>query len=121
MKYKLPFQIAELARQKTGLAIPINFVFGGDDLFPQYRDLGMTDGVDIILSRKMINLPLDNQVAVIAHEIAHLIMMQSGILHTENEADSLASWLIGKKIWYDEYDIQTTRNTGKIRPHYLGQ
>ena len=121
MNYELPLKIKEIARHNTGLAFNCNFIFGDDDLFPNDRDIAMTDGFNIIISRKILKLPIENQIAVIAHEIAHLILMQCNIDHTENDADDYGSFLINKKIWYDKFDIQTIKNTFKTRPNYLEQ
>ena len=79
----------------------------------------MTDGYNIILSHKMLTIPIENQIAVIAHEIAHCILMQMDIDHTEREADSYASYLIDQPINYDHHDIQTIGLGTPLRPNYL--
>ena len=88
-------------------------------LFPQKRNIAFCDGETIVFSDKMFDLPIENQLAVIAHEIAHCNLIQKGIEHTEREADAHAEDIFHFKISYDEDDIQTVAPGQRPRPNYL--
>ncbi len=90
--------------------------------FPNLRDCAYTDGYTIYVSPKLSDLPTENQIAVLAHEVAHCYLMQvEKVEHTEDDADNLVYKLFGFPIYYDHNDIQTTEKTGRSRPRYLPQ
>ena len=90
--------------------------------FPKKRDIAYTDGETICISPKMYSLEIENQIAVLAHEVAHCYLIALGDTdHTEDDADNMVYHLFGITINYDDDDIQTTHPTGKIRPRYLPQ
>lgn len=88
-------------------------------LFPKKRDMAFCDGSRIVFSDKMFSLPTENQIAVIAHEIAHCNLIQRGIEHNERDADRHAEDIFAFKISYDHNDIQTTGQGIRPRPGYL--
>ena len=109
-----------LANKKLGLDLELNIsVAPNDSDFPEKRDLAYTDGKNIVVSQKLLNLPMENQIAVLAHEIAHCIYMHYNIGHTESQTDHLVERVFGFTVYYDENEVQTTRNTGMFRPNHL--
>ena len=76
--------------------------------FPNRRDMAYCDGQTIVFSDKMFSLPIENQIAIIAHEIAHCNLIQKNIEHSERDADRHAEDIFAIKISYDNNDIQTT-------------
>lgn len=62
----------------------------------------------------------DRQVGVLAHELAHVSLLQRGDeTHSEREADSEAERLFGYVIRYDDEDVQTIGPGMAPRPAYL--
>ena len=87
--------------------------------FPKKRDMAYCNGLTIVLSDKLALLPIENQIAVIAHEIAHCDLIQSDIEHTERDADKHAEDIFAIKISYDHNNVQTTSIGKRPRPIYL--
>lgn len=110
------------AECKLGYSLQLGFNIIDDiQEFPKKRNCAYTDGENIYFSSKMLSLPIENQIAVIAHEIAHCDLIQRNIKHTEKEADKYAEEIFYIDISYDQDDIQTTSTGKKIRPSYLPQ
>lgn len=101
-----------------GLCLDIH-IMDDRSLFPKKRDMAFTNGSQIVFSDKMFSLPIENQIALIAHEIAHCNLIQKGIDHSERDADRHAEEIFAFKISYDDDDIQTTGHGNRPRPNYL--
>lgn len=108
------------AEDKLRYGLRLNTQISRDrSLFPKRRDMAYCDGKNIVFSDKMLLLPIENQIAVIAHEIAHCNLIQRGIEHSERDADRHAEDIFAIKISYDHNDIQTTGQGTRPRPRYL--
>ena len=112
----------QYAERKLGYDLPVNIkILRNRELFPKKRDCAFTDGETIYLSDKMKDLPLTHQIALIAHEIAHVDYMNQKKHHTERQTDEHAERIFGFQIFYDHDDIQTTQFGKRPRPRYLPQ
>lgn len=75
----------------------------------------------VYIARKLLSFDGEKQRGVLAHELAHVSLLQHGNEdHSEREADAHAKRLFGFTISYDSDDIQTTGPGIAPRPAYLG-
>ncbi len=112
--------LIKYAENKIGYPLNLKVLVSKDrSLFPKKRDLAFCNGEEIVLSDKLEYLPIENQIAVMAHEISHCDFIQKDIEHTEREADKHAEHIFGFNIYYDQDDIQTTSHGKKPRPSWL--
>ena len=72
------------AECRLGYSLQLDFeIIDSRVEFPKKRNCAYTNGEKIFFSSKMLRLPIENQIAVIAHEIAHCDLIQRDIPHTE--------------------------------------
>jgi len=88
--------------------------------YPNKRDFAMTDGRTIYVSPKVLKCKLPNILALLMHEIAHVLYMSLNQSHTERETDLLAESVFGVKIYYDDNLVQTISGGTRPRPKELG-
>lgn len=81
----------------------------------------------VFVARKLLEPPFggpsreDRQRGVLAHELAHVSLLQHGDEeHSERACDEHAKRLFGITIRYDSDDVQTTGAGLSPRPAYLG-
>lgn len=91
----------------------------------QYRNFAYCKEGDtpmICISPRFFQQPEDRQEALFLHELGHAWLFQHGSAdHTERETDKAAERISGKRIYYDELDVQTTKPGRYPRPSYLPQ
>lgn len=92
----------------------------------EYRNFALT--VDrtpkkpplVQISDRIWTEPRHRVEALLAHEYAHAALMLQKQKHTERDADALAERALGKPIYYDGDDVQSTRGGTRPRPAHLG-
>jgi len=99
-----------------------------DDLCPQgrkrcaRRDVAWADlrtGRVTFVRRAAEELPYDNLVALVRHELGHLVDLTPDTPGSEQRADHYAEEASGQKIRYDEGDLQTIGAGVYPRPKHL--
>ncbi len=73
----------------------------------------------VTMLRRSLSLPKHNVVGLIRHELGHVADRDLGLRGSEQRADDIAEYVTGKRIFYDQQDIQTTANGKYPRPRYL--
>lgn len=68
----------------------------------------------------MATAPAVRVLGVLAHELAHVGLLQRALAHSESDADHVGAALLGAPIGYDRSDVQRA-GTRRPRPHYLPQ
>lgn len=77
-----------------------------------YYDL---DNDTVVVSRRILALPIENIVGLIRHELGHVVDPYG----TEQEADDAAEIVGGEPIRYDARDVETVGLGKYPRPEYL--
>ena len=84
------------------------------------RACAASDAGAIYIRPRLLDMPRENQLGVLLHELGHVALLQRGNEnHTEREADTVATALFGFPIRYDVDDIQTTGPGTSPRPAHL--
>lgn len=74
---------------------------------------------EIVFAPKIAGQPQQRVTALMAHELAHAILLARGIDHSERDCDAVARAVFGVPIRYDTDDVQTTGPGRRRRPRYL--
>lgn len=74
---------------------------------------------EIVFAPKIAAQPRSRVVALMAHELAHAILLARGIDHSERDCDAVARAVFKVQIRYDADDVQTTGAGRRLRPRYL--
>lgn len=78
------------------------------------RAMAYTTGRRVVFYERALELPTKNLVALIRHELAHVLLWHRR--HTEREADELAEEVFGQAIHYDACGVQTIGRGTRPRP-----
>jgi len=112
--------LLSIVKSKIGFEPKCKVVIDRKNSYPNKRDFAMTDGRTIFLSPRILNCNLSNILALLMHEIAHVLYMSLNQSHTERETDLLAESVFGVKIYYDNNLVQTISGGIRPRPKELG-
>lgn len=112
--------LLSIVKGKIGFKPKCKLVIDRKSSYPNKRDFAMTDGRTIYVSPKILKCKLSNILALLMHEIAHVLYMSLNQRHTERETDLLAESVFGVKIYYDSNLVQTISDGIRPRPKELG-
>lgn len=108
-----------LRRWSEATGIPVTLRLGRAADFPAARDMAFSEGTSITVAPRFLKEPATTQGAVLAHELAHCVLLQQDIEHSERDADTLGEVIGGRPIAYDARDVQTWGAGQRPRPSYL--
>jgi hypothetical protein len=78
---------------------------------------------EIVFAPKVLSAEMARADALMRHELAHAILQNAGLEHTEAECDAIAEKVFGDPIYYDADDVQTldahAPGARRPRPAYL--
>lgn len=102
-------------------ALSVALEWGDEANFPAARNFAMTDGKTIFFSRKVLRESKAVADALLRHEISHAILLAANCVdHTERDCDEMAEAVFGKRLYYDDRDVETLTVTNKpVRPRHL--
>lgn len=104
---------------RTGIVFDIPIVIDREGSYPQKRDFAKTDGMAIYFSPKILKAGSSRVDGLLRHELAHAILMNEGLHHSEADTDRIAEWAFGDFIFYDEDGVQSTLGGTRPRPAHL--
>lgn len=81
--------------------------------------LSMIRPAAVYMVKRALKLPVANVRGLIRHELGHIADTSRSRKGSEQRADDIAEFVTGRKISYDEYDVQTTAAGRYPRPLYL--
>lgn len=108
-----------LRRWSKATGVPVTLRLGSPADFPAARDMAFSEGTAITVAPRFLTESFNVQGAVLAHELAHCVLLQQGIEHSERDADALGEEIGGRRISYDARDVQTWGSGQRPRPGYL--
>lgn len=104
---------------RTGIVFDLPIVIDRKGFYPKKRDYAKTDGNAIYFSPKILEASSSRVDGLLRHELAHAILMNEGLHHSEADTDRIAEWAFGDFIFYDEDGVQSTLGGTRPRPAYL--
>lgn len=112
---------------KVNPGLRVTLTIGDAEGFPKARDYAYSawDGriSEIVFAPKVLSAKMARVDALMRHELAHAILQNAGLEHTEAECDAVAEKVFGDPIYYDADDVQTldahAPGARRPRPAYL--
>lgn len=110
--------------QRESPRLKVQLQVGKRSEFPAPRDHAYCSSergrITIVVAPRLVTADLNRQVGVLAHELGHAILFHEGLeQHRERQADEVARIVVGRRVRYDDADVQTLGPGKGVRPCYL--